>query len=199
MQTADGTGYTIYSNAFLLVMVPHSVVTVSLATAILPRLSASAADADLAGLARTLSTTLRTTLVLIVPIALHPAGRVPRISKVVWAHGAAAAIVRELRPVPGPVRARTGVLQRPLPDAARLLRARAHPHCLLGPVRGRRHQHRAGPRARPTGVRRGDLTRPGARLRRGPTSSVRRCRTSCCGTCWAGSTRPCSCGSWCGC
>ena len=31
-----GTGYTIYSQAFLLVMVPHSVVTVSLATAVLP-------------------------------------------------------------------------------------------------------------------------------------------------------------------
>ncbi len=35
----DGTGYTIYSNAFLLVMVPHSIATVSLATAMLPRLA----------------------------------------------------------------------------------------------------------------------------------------------------------------
>ena len=34
-----GTGYTIYSGAFLLVMVPHSIATVSLATATLPRLS----------------------------------------------------------------------------------------------------------------------------------------------------------------
>ena len=39
----DGTGYTVYSSAFLIVMVPHSIVTVSLATAILPRLSAHAA------------------------------------------------------------------------------------------------------------------------------------------------------------
>ena len=37
---ATGTGYTIYSNAFLLVMVPHAIITVSLATAMLPRLSA---------------------------------------------------------------------------------------------------------------------------------------------------------------
>ena len=39
----QGTGYTIYSNAFLLVMVPHSIATVSLATAMLPRLSSYAA------------------------------------------------------------------------------------------------------------------------------------------------------------
>ena len=37
----QATGYTVYSTAFLIVMVPHSVVTVSLATAILPRLSAA--------------------------------------------------------------------------------------------------------------------------------------------------------------
>ena len=42
---ADATGYTVYAYAFLIVMVPHSVITVSLATAILPRLSAHAADA----------------------------------------------------------------------------------------------------------------------------------------------------------
>ena len=35
-----GTGYTVYSFAFLIVMVPHSIITVSLATAMLPRLSA---------------------------------------------------------------------------------------------------------------------------------------------------------------
>ena len=46
---SDGTGYTIYSSAFLLVMAPHAIITVSLATAVLPRLSASAADGRLAG------------------------------------------------------------------------------------------------------------------------------------------------------
>ena len=56
----SGTGYTIYSNAFLLVMVPHAIVTVSLATAMLPRLSAFAADSDLRGVARSVASTLRT-------------------------------------------------------------------------------------------------------------------------------------------
>ena len=66
----QGTGYTIYANAFLLVMVPHSIVTVSLATAMLPRLSAFAADSDLGGLARSVASTLRTAYALIIPFAL---------------------------------------------------------------------------------------------------------------------------------
>lgn len=65
-----GTGYTIYSNAFLLMMVPHSIVTVSLATAMLPRLSAYAADSDLRGLADGVASTLRTAYALIIPFAL---------------------------------------------------------------------------------------------------------------------------------
>ena len=65
-----GTGYTIYSQSFLLVMVPHAVITVSLATAILPRLSARAAEDDLTGVSRSLASTLRTALAVIVPFAL---------------------------------------------------------------------------------------------------------------------------------
>ena len=48
----DGTGFTVYSFSFLVVMVPHSIVTVSLATAMLPRLSAHAAAGDRAGAGR---------------------------------------------------------------------------------------------------------------------------------------------------
>ena len=66
----EGTGYSVYSAAFLIVMVPHSIVTVSLATAILPRLSGRAADGDLSGLANSLASTLRMALALIVPFAL---------------------------------------------------------------------------------------------------------------------------------
>jgi putative peptidoglycan lipid II flippase len=66
----NGTGYTIYSQAFLLVMVPHSIATVSLATAMLPRLAAFAADTDLRGVGRSVGSTLRTTYALIVPFAL---------------------------------------------------------------------------------------------------------------------------------
>jgi putative peptidoglycan lipid II flippase len=66
---ADATGYTVYSQTFLIVMVPHSVVTVSLATAILPRLSASAAAGDLPALARLLSRSTRSALAIVLPFA----------------------------------------------------------------------------------------------------------------------------------
>ena len=66
----QGTGYAVYSTTFLIVMVPHSVITVSLATAVLPQLSARAADLDLRGVATTLNQTLRSALALILPFAL---------------------------------------------------------------------------------------------------------------------------------
>jgi len=82
------TGYTVYSNTFLLVMVPHSIVTVSLATAVLPRLAASAADGDLRALAANLASALRTTLALIIPfIALLPLIS-SNLSHIVWGYGA---------------------------------------------------------------------------------------------------------------
>ncbi|WP_310961777.1 murein biosynthesis integral membrane protein MurJ [Nocardioides terrisoli] len=64
----QGTGYTIYSYAFLLVMVPHSIITVSLATAVLPQLSRFAAAGDLRALGRESSATLRTTLSIVLPL-----------------------------------------------------------------------------------------------------------------------------------
>lgn len=71
--STHGTGYTVYSYAFLLIMVPHAIVTVSLATATLPRLSAYAADGQLRRLGREVSATLRTVLAAIIPLmALIP-------------------------------------------------------------------------------------------------------------------------------
>lgn len=64
-----GTGYTVYSQDYIIIMVPHAIITVSLATAMLPRLSARAAAADLPGLARQLAPTLRQALAAIVPFA----------------------------------------------------------------------------------------------------------------------------------
>jgi putative peptidoglycan lipid II flippase len=86
----EGTGFTIYSSTFLLVMAPHSVATVSLATAALPRLSAFAAEHDLAAVARQVASTLRSALALIVPFALLlPVLALP-LSNLVWGYGAAA-------------------------------------------------------------------------------------------------------------
>jgi putative peptidoglycan lipid II flippase len=86
----DGTGFTVYSFSFLVVMVPHAIVTVSLATAMLTTLSAHAAAGDRSALAGALAGTLRSALVVIVPfVALLPV-IAPDLARVVFAHGAAA-------------------------------------------------------------------------------------------------------------
>jgi putative peptidoglycan lipid II flippase len=84
---SDATGPTVYAAAFLIVMVPHSVITVSLTTAILPRLSQRAADGELDGLAHTLASTLRTALTVVVPFAALLPIVAPDIANVVWGHG----------------------------------------------------------------------------------------------------------------
>ncbi|QYJ03296.1 murein biosynthesis integral membrane protein MurJ [Nocardioides panacisoli] len=89
-EAADGTGLTIYSGAMMVVMVPHSVITVSLATAVLPRLSRLAEAGDHAALARTLTDAIRTALVVMVAFAaLLPVVAEP-VAQVVWGRGAAA-------------------------------------------------------------------------------------------------------------
>src|SRR3954453_8091718 len=87
---SDATGYTVYASAFLFVMVPHAIITVSLATEILPRLSAKAADRDLPGLAGTLAGTLRTALVVVIPFALGLPLLAFDAAKVLFGYGATA-------------------------------------------------------------------------------------------------------------
>ena len=87
---ADATGYTVYAAAFLFVMVPHAIITVSLATAILPRLSAKASDGDLQGLAGTLAGTLRIALVVVIPFALALPLLAYDAAKVLFGYGATA-------------------------------------------------------------------------------------------------------------
>jgi putative peptidoglycan lipid II flippase len=89
----DGTGFTVYSFSFLVVMVPHSIITVSLATAVLPRLSAYAAAGDLASLGETLTSTLRSALSVIVPFVLLLPFVAADLARIVFAHGAAAGSV----------------------------------------------------------------------------------------------------------
>ena len=86
----DGTGYSVYSATFLIVMVPHSIITVSLATAILPRLSRRAADGDLQGLAVSLTSSLRAALAVVVPFAALLPLVATDMANVIWGHGAAA-------------------------------------------------------------------------------------------------------------
>jgi putative peptidoglycan lipid II flippase len=74
----------------LFVMVPHAIVTVSLATAVLPRLSEKAASGDLDGLAATLARTLRTALVVVIPFAIGLPLLAYDVTKVLFGYGATA-------------------------------------------------------------------------------------------------------------
>lgn len=62
-----GFGFAAYNNAYLLWAVPHGIVTVSLVTALLPRMSGAAADGDLAGVRRDVSYGLRASAAAVVP------------------------------------------------------------------------------------------------------------------------------------
>lgn len=64
-----GAGFSAYNNAYLLWAVPHGIITVSLVTALMPRMSAAAADGDTTGVRRDLSYALRTSAVAVVPAA----------------------------------------------------------------------------------------------------------------------------------
>jgi putative peptidoglycan lipid II flippase len=87
--TSHGTGYSIYTSAFLIIMVPHSVVTVSLATALLPRLSSYAEAGDARALARTLAPALRTALAVVIPFAALLPLVASLAANVLWGYGAA--------------------------------------------------------------------------------------------------------------
>ena len=94
----EGTGYAVYSATFLIMMVPHSVITVSLATAILPALSRRATAADLGGLGVLLAGTLRTALVVVVPFAALLPVIAPALARVLFGYGAAAPYVENYVP-----------------------------------------------------------------------------------------------------
>lgn len=67
--TDAGVGATVYSNAFIVFMLPQSVVTVSVVTALLPQLSGFAADGRLDVVRERIGWTLRTTNSLVIPMA----------------------------------------------------------------------------------------------------------------------------------
>src|SRR5215217_1773618 len=62
-------GLVAYSTAMLIILVPHGIVTVSLATAAMPQMSHLAADGDVAEVSRISARSIRQTLAIVVPAA----------------------------------------------------------------------------------------------------------------------------------
>ncbi|WEO96363.1 murein biosynthesis integral membrane protein MurJ [Streptomyces sp. FXJ1.172] len=92
-----GVGYTAYSYAQTIWMLPQSVATVSLVTALLPRMSKAAAEGRIADLRGDLSRALRVSGVVIVPAAFLFTALGPDIATLLFAHGASdAATVQPL-------------------------------------------------------------------------------------------------------
>ena len=86
----EASGFTVYSNAFLLTQVPHSIVTVSLATATIPLISRLAADGRLRDVGLELSGTLRLVLSVLLPFAVALLLLGPALATVMFSWGQAA-------------------------------------------------------------------------------------------------------------
>ena len=67
---ATGVGYTPYANAYLILILPHSIITVSIVTALLPRLSNLVIDKKQSEIASAMSMAMRLIGIFTVPAAL---------------------------------------------------------------------------------------------------------------------------------
>ncbi|MET9323059.1 murein biosynthesis integral membrane protein MurJ [Streptomyces sp. NPDC003038] len=84
---AGGAGYTAYSNAYQLWIVPQGIITVSLVTALMPRMSAAASEGDLGAVRRDISYALRSSAALVVPAAALFAALAPWVMGSVFEYG----------------------------------------------------------------------------------------------------------------
>ena len=84
---AFGVGYSAYSNAHLLWLLPHSIVAVSLLTAVLPRMSRAASIGSIDAVRDDLARAMRATAVLTVPAALFFLVLGPQVATSIFLHG----------------------------------------------------------------------------------------------------------------
>ncbi|MGV8907800.1 MAG: murein biosynthesis integral membrane protein MurJ [Propionicimonas sp.] len=87
---AVGGGLTVYGNAYLIWILPHSLLTVSLATAMLPSASRFALAGDRAGVAAETSRALRLATTFLVPAAIGLAVLAEPITRLIYGNGSGA-------------------------------------------------------------------------------------------------------------
>ncbi len=91
MAAAEGlppAGIATYQKAYLIFFLPHSIVTVSLVTALLPGLSRVAHSGQFATVSRVLADTMRTVTALVVPITAVLIAVAPLLSSLLFGYGA---------------------------------------------------------------------------------------------------------------
>jgi putative peptidoglycan lipid II flippase len=81
-------GFTSYQKGQLMMMLPHSIITVSVITALLPRLSRQAHEKDLSAFGGELSASLRLVTALIIPSAVFLLAAGPWIGALLYGYGA---------------------------------------------------------------------------------------------------------------
>ena len=90
-QQAAGAGFAAYSNAYLLFQLPYAIVGISVITALLPRMSAHAAEREYRLVAMDFSTATRLASVIVVPAALVLAVLGPPLAEGVFGYGSTSA------------------------------------------------------------------------------------------------------------
>lgn len=86
--SAVAVGFTSYQKGQLMMMLPHSIITVSIITALLPRLSRQAHEKDLSAFGGELSTSLRLVSALIIPSAIFLLATGPWLGSLLYGYGA---------------------------------------------------------------------------------------------------------------
>nr|MDT0663109.1 murein biosynthesis integral membrane protein MurJ [Micromonospora sp. DSM 115978] len=84
----DAAGPLIYNNVFLLLMMAHGIIAVSIITALMPQMSAAAADGRFGDMAADLSRGTRTVTAVLAPIAVCYAVLATPISVILFRYGA---------------------------------------------------------------------------------------------------------------
>ena len=85
--TASGAGLNAYQQSYLIWILPHSLLTVSLATAMLPAASRSALAGDLAGVTAETNRAIRLATTFLVPASLGLLVLADPIARVIFGHG----------------------------------------------------------------------------------------------------------------
>ncbi|MEZ5184581.1 MAG: murein biosynthesis integral membrane protein MurJ [Candidatus Nanopelagicales bacterium] len=85
-------GLTTYQKAYLIFMLPHSVITISIMTALLPRMSRSAAERNFIKVGAYVADGMRLVAVLIIPAAISLGAAGPMIATVIFGFGAGAGV-----------------------------------------------------------------------------------------------------------
>jgi putative peptidoglycan lipid II flippase len=87
--TEGDIGFTAYQNAYLIFMLPHSIIAVSLVTALLPRFSNMASEMNKNDLVVEIRRSISTLIYLLLPVAVLIAALAPTITAVLFARGSA--------------------------------------------------------------------------------------------------------------